>query len=334
MGDPNPDSFVKVMLPFLADPGLSDAEKIGLLGLGSWAWDKDHCWPTNAQLAHRCGWLVDGKPSILKAKRTLRRLEKKGRIRRVVVVTDGVPSRPRIELIPPAIDPGSNPTPGGSIMTLPRINNDPTPGQNGPAPRVKSDPTPGRNGTVPGSRVTHNIDSRTDHGRDSLQQTPSTAPPTAAAGVGVALAALAGAPAGDFLGTLMVILRWVAERGDTISLEDLEVIADQIDQMLGLGPGMSYPATHRNRRKLYLQVLQAVANGYSLDRVEGSITTYQATYSRCRRPGDEDRRNLLFFEDMRASLRKLWEWSSVRKSSGKGFRAILPKMTTYRAKGG
>jgi hypothetical protein len=91
------ESFVMVSGPFLMDRSLTDAERVYLIVLESWAWDKDHCWPGNAQIASRCGWLLpNGKPASDKAQRIGQRLEAKGRIRRVVVISNGEHSRERI----------------------------------------------------------------------------------------------------------------------------------------------------------------------------------------------------------------------------------------------
>ncbi len=39
------ESFVMVGGPFLMDPTLTDAERVYLIAMESWAWEKDHCYP-------------------------------------------------------------------------------------------------------------------------------------------------------------------------------------------------------------------------------------------------------------------------------------------------
>jgi hypothetical protein len=188
--EPSPDSFVKVSLPFLSDANLDDSEFRCLIALESWAWDKDHCWPGNVELARRCGWVKDGKPSRSKVKRILKSLEAKGCLRRVVVVAEGQHKRERIvfdrskvggsELTHPGSNlshPGSNLDQDGSKLTH-------TVAQDQTTPRVRNDPPPVQIQTTGGSNLDPELDSATDSGNQThRQQTQAGDPPTAAAGL-------------------------------------------------------------------------------------------------------------------------------------------------------
>jgi hypothetical protein len=83
------ESYLVVSNPFMMDPSLSDAERVFLIVMESWAREGVYDWPCNAEIARRCGWLRHGDPDEAKVQQVTRELEAKGRIRRAVPLSEG-----------------------------------------------------------------------------------------------------------------------------------------------------------------------------------------------------------------------------------------------------